>query len=208
MTKSVQGPERLAALSVFAQAFVAEYKEKPHPPAVPPGTGCMLCYFVALAEEALASKPLASLLVSRERLREKITADPDMPCEAGSGVSLPDSGDAPRAEPPGPDCWPHDPSWSAWEQGGEWWVGNVATDGAMQLGEFFGPLNERHASRLATLLRAALGSAPPEPWSTQELYHVTAEVRHRGSLDNAVSYLRDALNRVGSAPRGTPEDPK
>jgi len=40
------------------------------------------------------------LLVSRERLREKITADPDMPCEAGSGVSLPDSGDAPPAEPP------------------------------------------------------------------------------------------------------------
>ena len=50
------------------------------------------------------------------------------------------------------------------------------------------------------------GSPPPEPWSTQELYHVAAEVRHRGSLDNAVSYLRDALNRVGSAPRETPED--
>jgi len=52
------------------------------------------------------------------------------------------------------------------------------------------------------------GSPPPEPWSTQELYHVAAEVRHRGSLDNAVSYLRDALNRVGSAPRGTREDPQ
>jgi len=37
------------------------------------------------------------------------------------------------------------------------------------------------------------GSPPPEPWSTQELYHVAAEVRHRGSLDNAVSYLRDEL---------------
>ena len=60
--------------------------------------------------------------------------------------------------------------------------------------------------RAQEIARAALGSAPPEPWSTQELYHVAAEVRHRGSLDNAVSYLRDALNRMGSAPRETPED--
>jgi len=94
----VQGPERLAALRAFAQAFVAEYKDKPHPHAITPATGCMLCYFVALAENALAKKPLTVFLVSRERLREQITADPDMSCEAGSGVSLPDSGDAPRPE--------------------------------------------------------------------------------------------------------------
>ena len=175
VTKGVQGPERLAACSKCGAAMVSDSW----------GAYCSRCLWpsgVALPDSGDAPRtPSAEAITAAKDTFKRAVCDnsPEQKSlwsqlfayatreeadiwhyvlAAAYAVDRASAPDGLRAEPT--PSWPHDPSWRAWEQGGEWWVGNVATDGAMQLGEFFGPLNERHASRLATLLRAALGSAP------------------------------------------------